>query len=260
MNDNVFCLHLGNLECFVIRDGFLPTPSGQNIDLECICVKTEKHTILFDTGYGGMVNNTGRLARNLQDAGIHCSEIDTVAISHGHPDHIGGIIDTNNELMFRNARHFISKKEWDYWTSEPDLSRVDEYIRQLTLTSIKKNLLPLREQIHLLEAEGEIVPGITFIQAPGHTPGHITFVISSNKNQIFSLSDAFHTPIEIEKTNQFLTPPMTIEARESRDKILSQIGTEDLVFAGHFPFPGLGNISIIDNVRRWQPINKKQAM
>ncbi|MBN2059668.1 MAG: MBL fold metallo-hydrolase [Deltaproteobacteria bacterium] len=224
------------------------------MDLICLCVKTDKHTVLFDTGFGGVIPTTGQLIQNLQDSKISRSEIDTVILSHGHPDHICGISGSNNQPNFPNAQYYMFKREWEYWMSKPDFSEVDEFIRQLTFTSIQKNLVPLKGRIQLLEKESEIVPGIKFLTTPGHTPGHISFVISSDKESLIILCDLFHRTIEIEDPSLFLLPPMTSEANISRAKLLSQVRIEDLLFSGHFSFPGVGKLYKSGDVQKWQPI------
>jgi hypothetical protein len=76
---------------------------------------------LVDTGADGLAPMTGDLLRNLTSEGITPEEITTVILTHAHPDHVGGVLDTSGKPAFANAQYVMSKTEWDFWTSKPDL-------------------------------------------------------------------------------------------------------------------------------------------
>jgi glyoxylase-like metal-dependent hydrolase (beta-lactamase superfamily II) len=226
------------------------------IDVTCLLVKTPDETVLIDTGCGNTFGPyAGQLIRNLQSAGINSTDISTVFISHAHSDHIGG---NTNEIQlpsFPNAHYYISKKEWDFWTGSPDLSCQPESIRQNLLGNIKKNLIPITERITKVRDEKEIIPGFSFIKAPGHTPGNIAVNISSGNENLICVGDVFHYPEEVEKLDLYTAPLMAKDGRVTREKILYQaVKKNALVFACHFPFPGLGHVAKKDRVYKWQPL------
>jgi glyoxylase-like metal-dependent hydrolase (beta-lactamase superfamily II) len=267
MKTSSFTFKLGEFSCWVINDGKVPIPdiiqkflAEDNIvelDTLVLLVKTKNNTILFDTGWGigaEAAPLAGLLTQNLETTGIRREEIDTIIFSHGHVDHIGGNIDAAGNPVFPNARYYMFHKEWKFWTMGSDLSGMPESIRQNARLTVQKNLIPLKDKINLFDSSSDIVPGISCMEAPGHSPGHIVLLVSSGSQRLLCFFDAFHRPIEIERPSTFLTPPMTGEAGASREKILSQIKSSDLIFAGHFSFPGLGHIILRDNVRYWQPI------
>jgi glyoxylase-like metal-dependent hydrolase (beta-lactamase superfamily II) len=253
---DIYRFKLNSIDCLILRDGILRAPDGHTIDLLCLCVKMKEHTVMIDTGYGGGTPDTGALIQNLQRAGISISEIDIVILSHGHPDHIGGIIGSNGQPVFTHARHYIHKKEWEYCTRSPDLSRIDEFMRQLTITAIQKNLLPLQGQVHLIDRESEIVPGIRVIESPGHAPGHISVSITSGPRQLLCLCDAIHEPAEFSQPDLYRQTDLDPDGAErSRAKLLNNILQPGaLVFASHFPFPGLGQVVKNGDAWQWQPI------
>jgi glyoxylase-like metal-dependent hydrolase (beta-lactamase superfamily II) len=112
--------------------------------------------VLVDTGAGGLAPTTGRLLQNLKAEGIAPEEIDTVILTHGHPDHIGGNTDAQGKPAFPNARYVMWKDEWDFWTSERAEQRLDEHVRELLLKFARENLPPIQGQVDLFDGETEM--------------------------------------------------------------------------------------------------------
>lgn len=275
-----FRFPIGSFECLVIRDTLSPmeldflfsdlsvrqlkqllskynTPPGEIMDILCLLVRTGEHSVLIDTGWGlGSQPNSGKLIRNLQSAGISREEIDIIILSHGHPDHIGGITHPEYGSTFPNAHYFISKKEWEFWASDPDLVQVDETVKHTMLTSVQKNLIPIQDNLTLVDDETEIVPGIKFIRAPGHTPDHIVPIISSGTDHLLCSCDVLQHPIQLARPDLCTALDMSHEqASSTRTQIIHRaMESNMLVFACHFPFPGLGHIIPKDDIYLWQPV------
>ncbi len=104
----------------LMRDNLLPTGKYQP-GFTPMVVNTGKEIILFDTGNGekGFVPRPagGWLAAQLAPAGFKPEEIDLIVLSHGHPDHIGGLFEKGKPL-FPNARYMIGDVEYDFWSPE----------------------------------------------------------------------------------------------------------------------------------------------
>jgi glyoxylase-like metal-dependent hydrolase (beta-lactamase superfamily II) len=223
----------------------------------CLAVNTGQHQVLVDTGADGLGPNTGKLVQNLKVVGIAPEDIDTVIITHGHPDHIGGNTDSEGRPTFRNARYVMWHDEWHFWTSEQAETKLDEHVKEVLLKFARKNLPPIQGQLELVDHETEIVSGIRALAAPGHTPGHMALAISSGGEQLLCVSDAVLHPIHLEQPEWYSAVDFAPEQMVATRRGLLKRAAADkaLVLAFHFPFPGLGHVSQSGDTWQWQPIS-----
>jgi len=260
---------IGTIQCIPISDGSCPFPPSVffadvpdqelqarglptdaiNSTFTCLLVSTGKNRVLIDTGAGKLAPSTGKLLENLANAGAPAKEIDTVILTHGHPDHVGGAIDAEGKAAFPNARYLLWKDEWEFWTSEnPNLSamRVPEELKTgVILATACRCLPPLRKQIELVSRETEVVPGIHLLRAAGHTPGHMAVVISSGSDTVLHIGDAVIHLMLLEQTGW--RPGVDVapdQAAETRRRLLERAAADRTkVMAFHFPFPAIGRIT-----------------
>lgn len=259
MSENSFHFKIGDFDCLVVRDGTFIVPKLEGdlkLESNCLLIKTKGHKILVDTGYGPVLApNAGKLIQNLEAEGIGYSDIDTIILSHCHPDHIGGNIDAEGRSAFPNARYIIHKKEWEYWTLYYDPTSLDSEWQKF-LKPVPKILEPIKDQINLVGSGEEIIRGINLLSAPGHTPGHIVLIISSGNEQLLHTCDLFHEMKEIEMPHlELQSDYLTEQASHTRVQILNKLAAENiLTFVCHFYFPCLGHVVQKGDRWFWRPI------
>ncbi|MDX2290217.1 MAG: MBL fold metallo-hydrolase [Hyphomicrobiaceae bacterium] len=207
-------------------------------------IDTGKDRVLIDVGGGpNWMPTAGRLADNLTAAGIEAASITKVVITHGHPDHIWGLIDEFEDApRFPNAEHIIAAREWDFWTTDEAAGKLPAAFQGFALGA-KTHLPPLAEKIRRIKPGDEIVPGIVSIDTPGHTPGHLAVAVTSGSQTLIVAADTLtHAYISFANPGWWAgvdTDPAQAEA--SRRKILDMLATDKAMMLGyHLSFPGLG--------------------
>jgi len=165
------------------------------VDVNCFLVQSGDRNLLIDTGSGSyMGRHAGKLAERLPAAGISAADIDTVLLTHIHPDHVGGLTDIETEeAHFHNAELAVSQKEFDYWMDDAEMERAGENERDLFFACPREQIGPYRQRLRFFET-GEIFPGLTAIDMPGHTPGHIACLLHSGDDSLLIWGDAVHVP------------------------------------------------------------------
>lgn len=223
----------------------------------CLYVDTGRNKMLFDTGIGqGIGPDAGKLLESLGEAGVRPTEIDTVVLSHGHPDHIGGLTKEDGTLSFPNARHVFWGTEWNYWTSESSLNSIPAGpFRELLVSFPRKNLPPIKPNLDLIDKAGEVAPGVEVIPTPGHTVGHISFGITSGNDRLLVIVDVAVHRLQLTHPDWVTSVefcPRTATA--TRRSLLDQAAVDKVrVMAYHLPFPGLGRIAANGSAWHWEP-------
>lgn len=226
-----------------LTDNFM-NPSDMNIELNSFVVNMNGKLVLFDTGlgYSKMFGQKGgQLLKNLASAGIKPEDIDAVVISHGHIDHIGGVVDEHGAHNYPNAQVYISQADFDYWTDE---KQMNSPWKKGFITHARANLLPVRDRIAFFKDQQQFLPGITAISAPGHTLGHTMFNIESNGQSMFFVGDVSHHSVLLIQNPrmEFLYDTDSKQAVATRLKMLDFLSTKRIpILAYHFAWPGYGH-------------------
>ena len=244
-------------EIWEYHKDFLDNSGNMILNMGSWLVRSQGQNILIDTGTGAWPNHmqtqmNPSLPNVMHAVGIQPEEIDIVVFSHFHWDHTGWNTDPadgGKKPVFSGARHIVQQIEWDYWTNDDDLMERARY---------EKSLKPI-EQAGLwefIEGEHAITTDFVVLPTPGHTPGHCSFIISSNEEKAYVLGDAAHIPLQLSETDW--SPAADTDgniARATRHKLFDRIESENaLIASGHFPFPGLGHAKREGGQRTFKPI------
>src|SRR5262249_30529675 len=108
----------------LVKSEFL-SPDKYVLQENCLVLNTGDRLALVDTGIGGYTAfgaGAGRLTKNLEAAGVKAEDIDVIILTHGHIDHLAGIMGEGGKRFFPNAQIAVSKPEFDFWADEGKLS------------------------------------------------------------------------------------------------------------------------------------------
>jgi glyoxylase-like metal-dependent hydrolase (beta-lactamase superfamily II) len=255
--------HVGSIGCTVLSDGYFSYPaawffSGAGAEefpresvltpYTCLLIQSGRHVVLVDTGAGPALQTSGAILARLEAEGIRPRDVDTVVLTHGHADHIGGAVDARGRPAFPQARYLVSEREHEFWMhSRPDLGgmRVPDPEKLVMVETAHRCFTLLRHQLEFLDGETEIIPGVRTLPAPGHTPGHLALLVSSEGRQFLNLGDAAMHPLHLAHPGwQTGLDQASEQAAATRCALAERVHAEGMqVMAFHFPFPSVGKLA-----------------
>ena len=269
------------LDSKVVREGLHPSFGGERpaADMQALAranridpqryehpfiptvVNTGRALVLFDTGNGALRREReplrgrlpdGNLVAGLGEAGYAPADVDVVVITHGHPDHIGGLT-AGGKPVFPNARYVFGAAEFDFWKRGENVREARKYNRELFVDIA----VPLADRASFIKPGDEVAPGIRAVDAAGHSPGLMAYHVESEGKRLLIWADICnHYVVAVQRPEWHLdVDDEKDKAVATRKRVLDMAATDDLFIAGfHMPFPGLGLIEKSANGYRWVPV------
>lgn len=215
-----------------------PVESALNVTL----LRRGSDVVLFDAGGGpAFVPTSGLLPDSLAAIGVAPQDVTHVIFTHGHPDHLWGVLDDFDELLFANAAHLMSRVERDFWLDPATIDLLPEE-RQNFATGAARRIEALGDRLAAFDDGDEVLAGVTARLTPGHTPGHMAFDLGG---QALVLGDVVTNAIGFvrpDAANPLDTDPALAAA--TRASMLEELAGSGMPMIGyHMPGGGIGTVA-----------------
>ena len=208
-------------------------------------LRDDDRVILFDAGAGpGFMPSAGALLESLDAAGVTPEAVTDVVFTHGHPDHLWGVLDDFDDLVFPNARYHMGQVEWDYWRDPATVDTIGA-ARAAFAVGAARRLAAIEDRVAHFSDGDEVLPGIMAQASFGHTPGHMSFLLGGGSDALMIGGDAignhhlaFARPGWASGSDQ--DPE---RGAETRQRLLDRLADEQIWLMGfHLPQGGLGRV------------------
>ena len=216
-----------------------------------IVVNTGAKLAVIDTGFGEAAYRAsqganGQFLINLAAAGIDANTVDTVILSHYHGDHMNGLLRIDNSLAFPNAEILVPAPEHKYWMDDGELSRAPTPRIEGLFKNVRRVMRgEVLKRVRTYEWNQEVIPGVTAVGTPGHSPGHTNHIVASGASKVYVQGDLTHAPFLFVRNPGwhpfFDHDPM--QAEVMRRKVYDMLVAEKMLVQGfHYPFPALAHV------------------
>lgn len=223
-------------------------PYGQPLplDVNSFLIRHGGKLILSDAGTGQALQpiqkNLGKLPENLRAIGVDPAAIDIVMLTHLHSDHSMGLLDEAKQKVFPNAELIVHQAEAEFWL---DRALQPDDNERVVRNSKAQRAVTAPYSIRRV-TDGEVLPGITAMLRPGHTPGHTNWLIQSGGERLLIWGDIVHlASVQLARPEARLIYDVDTDlAAATRQKVLEWAADEQLTVAGaHLGFPGFGRVT-----------------
>lgn len=253
-NDNkIFGVGRTSAEVAAVLSGAgLPTDRLE-LSVQPLLVQTAERVMLFDTGAGANFGPSGgKILASMDAAGISPATVTDIFISHVHGDHVGGLLNAAGGSAFPNATIHISAPEWAYLKGMSAQTAAAVGIAQHAAL-----VAALTPKVAEFVPDADIVPGaVKAVAIKGHTPGHSAYRITSRKSSLLYIGDVLHHfVVSVGRPDWTIAFDADAAAAQvSRKTFLAEsAASRQLLYAPHFPFPGLGRIQRRGADFAWKP-------
>ena len=143
------------------------------LSVNAFLIHSRGRLALIETGSGNYLGpSAGHLLANLAAAGVRTDEIDTILLTHMHPDHSAGLTDMNTgKANYGKAELVVHENEPRHWFDDAAMARGTEREKRLMFQQAREQTAPYKGRMRTFTS-GEVFPGVTALPIPGHTPGH----------------------------------------------------------------------------------------
>ena len=215
------------------------------IAVNTFVVHARGRVALIDTGSGTTMGPTlGRLPQNLAAIGITPDDVDTILLTHMHPDHSNGLTDDDGRPWFPDAQVVLHADDLAHWMDDARMAQANERQRRYFETA-RFQIKPYLDRLKLFRG-GEVFPGVIAMPIPGHTPGHTAYAISSGSESVLVWGDTVHIPdLQVPRPEACVAFDTDhAAAAASRARVFDMAATDRLVVAGmHLHFPAFARMS-----------------
>jgi glyoxylase-like metal-dependent hydrolase (beta-lactamase superfamily II) len=237
---------------------FQPTDQA-TLQVNVLAVNTGDRLVLIDAGSRGKFQPTAsRLLQNLATAEIQPEQVDTILITHLHPDHLWGVTDAGDaERTFPNAEYVIGEAEWNFWM-QPKHPLASDAFWEPVYHQNMKTVAAIKDRVRTVKPGGEVITGITTIATVGHTPGHTSVQITSGSDQLLCTADVIgNRAVSFQHPDWRGGFDLDLEqGAKTRRAFLERCASERmLVSTYHLPFPGLGHVARAGTAFNWVPVD-----
>lgn len=234
-----------------------------SISFTPVIVNTGSKLVLFDTGYGEerREKGAGKTAAALAKAGYRPDQVDTVIITHCHPDHVSGLME-GKEPVFPNAEYVVGAIEYNFW-SAPALALAPDKNMSRRAKAVQANLVPLASRVKMINPGDDVVTGIRSMQAFGHTPGHMIYHLESGSSRLLLWADTTnHYVASLQQPDWHVVFDMDKgQAAATRKRVLDMVAAEKIPATGyHMPFPAVGYVEKKGTGYRWIPASYQMEL
>lgn len=224
------------------------------LTINCFVIRSGDRTVLVDSGFAGKTEQVGRLAANLKAIDVAPAGVDTIVMTHMHPDHEAGLTDASGKAIFPKAELVLHENEFAFWRDDGAMARATPE-GQGDFHLARAALGAYGDRVRTVKTD-QVAPGVRAFPTPGHTPGHTAWLIESNGEGLLIWGDIVHFP-----GMQFAFPDTSVAydidpaaAAEARKKVLKFAAGEKLRVAGvHLDFPTFGHVVSNGSAYRFVP-------